>query len=100
MEIVPYILDVLMFTFAIYWSAANAAAKPGTKVFGLFRYRETPGVAATVDDAARNRRRVFQPQQPAPAPRRPPTPGPAATRPGPAGRDSLRTPPTRRLPGR
>ena len=100
MEIVPYILDVLLFTFAIYWSAANAAAKPGTKVFGLFRYRETPGVATTTDDTANNRRRVFQPQQPAAAPRRAPPPGPPPGRPGPGSRDNLRTPPTRRLPGR
>ncbi len=40
MEIVPYLLDVLLFVFALYWSAANAAAKPGTPSFGLFRYKE------------------------------------------------------------
>jgi hypothetical protein len=41
MEIFPYLLNVILFAFAIYWSAANGAAKPGTPTFGLFRYRET-----------------------------------------------------------
>jgi len=77
MEVVPYILDVLMFTLAVYWSAANAAAKGG-KVFGLFRYRDTPGVSAAPADPAKDRRRVFQPAVPGQA-----APGQAAPR-GPA----------------
>ena len=40
MEIIPYLLDVLLFVFALYWSAANASSKPGTPSFGLFRYKE------------------------------------------------------------
>lgn len=40
MEIIPYLIDVLLFCFALYWSAANAAVKPGGRTFGLFRYRE------------------------------------------------------------
>jgi hypothetical protein len=45
MEVFPYILDVVMFVFACYWSAANAARDPGTPTFGLFRYREKPKAA-------------------------------------------------------
>ncbi len=40
MEVFPYILDVVMFAFACYWSAANVARDPGTPSFGLFRYKE------------------------------------------------------------
>lgn len=44
MEILPYSLSVLVFTLAVYWSAANVASKPGTPSFGLFRYRDAaPG---------------------------------------------------------
>lgn len=49
MEIIPYLLDVILFVFALYWSAANATAKPGTPSFGLFRYREV----GTSDDKAK-----------------------------------------------
>lgn len=41
MEVFPYILDVVMFAFAVYWSAANYARPPGAPSYGLFRFRET-----------------------------------------------------------
>lgn len=41
MEIFPYLIDVIVFTFAIYWSGANAVRDEGTNTFGLFRYRES-----------------------------------------------------------
>jgi len=37
---------VVMFAFAIYWSAANYTRPPGTPSFGLFRYRDKKGGAA------------------------------------------------------
>jgi hypothetical protein len=40
MEIFPYMLSVLLTALVIRWSRVNAAAKPGTKVPGLFRYRD------------------------------------------------------------
>ncbi len=41
MEIIPYIFSVLLTTLVIRWSRVNAARKPGTKVSGLFRYRDS-----------------------------------------------------------
>ena len=52
MEIFPYLIDVIMFGFACYWSAANMARDPGTPTFGLFRYRETRKKEADVKPAA------------------------------------------------
>jgi hypothetical protein len=40
MEIFPYIIDVVFFAFAIYWSASNLVREPGEPTFGLFRYHE------------------------------------------------------------
>lgn len=40
MEIFPYIFSVLLTALVIHWSRANALRKTGTKVTGLFRYRE------------------------------------------------------------
>lgn len=55
MEIFPYIIDVLFFAFALYWSAANSVRPKGEPTFGLFRYRETrheTGAAAKPPTAA------------------------------------------------
>ena len=46
MEIFPYLLDVVMFAFAIYWSVANYTRKSGTPTFGLFRFREDEATPA------------------------------------------------------
>jgi len=42
MEIFPYIFSVLLAALVIRWSRVSAALKPGTKVPGLFRYRDIP----------------------------------------------------------
>lgn len=42
MEIFPYMCSVLLTALVIHWSRVNAARKPGTKVAGLFRYRDIP----------------------------------------------------------
>jgi hypothetical protein len=41
MEIFPYLFSVLLAVLVIYWSGANAARKPGSKLTGLFRYYDT-----------------------------------------------------------
>ena len=41
MEIFPYIFSVLLTALVIRWSRLHAADKPGTKVTGLFRYRDS-----------------------------------------------------------
>lgn len=82
MEILPYTIGVVLFTLAIYWSAANTAAKPGTPVFGLFRYREAPGDKANAPGNPSDGRRRFQPD---------------AVRPGVARPDAARGTPNRRL---
>lgn len=41
MEIFPYTVSVLLTALVIHWSRVSAARKPGTKVSGLFRYRES-----------------------------------------------------------
>ena len=43
MEIFPYMFSVLLTALVIHWSRVSAARKPGTRVTGLFRYRDIPG---------------------------------------------------------
>lgn len=40
MEIFPYMFSVLLTALVIHWSRVNAVLKPGTKLRGLFRYRD------------------------------------------------------------
>ncbi len=40
MEIFPYMFSVLLTALVIHWSRVNAVLKPGTKLPGLFRYRD------------------------------------------------------------
>lgn len=59
MEIFPYMIDVVMFGIACYWSAANAVNKPGAPTFGLFRYRDRMAQApAKLADRFSPRKRV------------------------------------------
>ena len=41
MEIFPYMVSVLLTVLVIHWSRVSAGGKPGAKVSGLFRYRDS-----------------------------------------------------------
>jgi hypothetical protein len=43
MEIGLYTLNALLCCYLVYWCLRNADRQPGTRVSGLFRYREAPG---------------------------------------------------------
>jgi hypothetical protein len=95
MEVIPYTLGVVLFTFAVYWSAANMAATPGTPVFGLFRYRESTQGKGKVPAAQPDGRRRFQPEAARPGAARP-----GGARPGAGGGGTARGDALRRLPRR
>ena len=59
MEIIPYLIAAGMFVLVVYWSAANAMAKPGSPSFGLFRYWESTKASAA--NERKPKRAVFQP---------------------------------------
>lgn len=61
MEIIPYLIGVAMFVLVVYWSAANATAKPGDPSFGLLRYTESTLAAAAEERERKRQRRSFQP---------------------------------------
>lgn len=81
MEILPYIIGVAMFVLVVYWSAANATAKPGEPSFGLFRYPESAAGAVAAEKERRRQSRVFQPQQPSAPPADPAPAGRTGARP-------------------
>lgn len=41
MEIFPYIFSVLLTALVMNWSRTNATGKPGARITGLFRYRDS-----------------------------------------------------------
>jgi hypothetical protein len=43
MEIFPYIISVVLAALVMRWSFLAASRKPGTRVTGLFAYRDKPG---------------------------------------------------------
>lgn len=65
MEIIPYLIGVVAFVLAIYWSAANATAEKGKPSFGLFRYPESTAGAAAAEKERKLRSRMFRPPPPA-----------------------------------
>jgi len=64
MEIIPYLIGVVAFVLAIYWSAANATLEKGKPSFGLFRYSESAAGAAAAEKERKLRSRAFQRQSP------------------------------------
>lgn len=73
MEIIPYLIAAAMFLLLVYWSAANATAKPGDPSFGLFRY------AQSTEDQKRERKVKLKQQRPRFQPQPPDRAGPGAS---------------------